>query len=170
MSLADVMRPSDVESVDIQLRAVIGSRAPAVVQSIELLASSWREGHIAVRKAADALDSALADADIGLEHAARTALSTRLAGPGASSDLIAEIGTWLSIRDAAELTSGFAVEPRTLAALVAGRTCGSMVYYAWRIRRSRAGRERLRTCCGHGGALLAQTVPLTHTWIIQRSH
>ncbi|WP_342660848.1 ATP-dependent RNA helicase DeaD [Rhodococcus ruber] len=121
MSLMDLMRPTDVELMDDQLRSVIDSRAPEVRASIERLAGAWPEGHSAVSDATAALESTLFSAGLKLDHAARTALATRLAGPGASPDLLSEIKTWLRIRDFAEEASGLEVGPRTLAVLVAGR-------------------------------------------------
>ena len=50
-------------------------------------------------------------------HAARTALSTRLAGPGAHSGLIDEVAVWMDVREKAVLDGGFAVAPRVVANL-----------------------------------------------------
>jgi hypothetical protein len=122
MALADVMRPTDLELMDEQLRAVIDSPESTVKESVEQLATSWRSGHESVRHATARLDRVLETAGLTLQHPAKTALSTRLAGPGASPQLLDEVKTWLSVRDDAEHASGMAVEPRTLAALVASRS------------------------------------------------
>ncbi len=122
MALADGMRPTDLELMDEQLRAVIDSPDPTVREGLERLASSWRSGHEAARRATADLDRALDSAGLTLEHPAKTALSTRLAGPGASPQLLDEVMTWLHVRDDAKDASGMAIEPRTLAALVASRS------------------------------------------------
>ena len=122
IAIADAIRTSDIELLDEQLRSVIDSVDPNVRAAVAALAMAWEEGHEAVRQAADALDAALHDAGLVLEHPARVALSTRLAGPGADSNFLSEIREWLLARDAAEVRSGLAIEPRTLAALLGGRT------------------------------------------------
>jgi hypothetical protein len=122
MALADILRPTDLELVDEQLRTVIDSGDADVHATVARLARSWRYGHEAVRRATADLDEALQAAALVLEHPAKTALSTRLAGPGASPDFLVEIREWLRARDVAEQSSGLAVEPRSLAALLAGRS------------------------------------------------
>jgi hypothetical protein len=121
MALADVLRPTDLELLDQQLRTVIDSVNSGVMDAVRGLAASWPDGHEAVRSATQCLDDALEAAALVLEHPAKTALSTRLAGPGAAPDFPGEVREWLCARDAAEDSSGLAVEPRTLAALLAGR-------------------------------------------------
>jgi hypothetical protein len=121
MALADVLRPTDLELLDEQLRAVVDSADLRLQDAIGRLAASWPDGHEAVRSATASLDDALEAAGLVLEHPAKIALSTRLAGPGASPDFLQEVREWLRVRDAAEQTSGLAVEPRTLAALLADR-------------------------------------------------
>jgi hypothetical protein len=121
MALTDVLRPTELELLDGQLRAVIDSADSGVMEAVRRLATSWPDGHEAVRSATERLDDALEAAALVMEHHAKTALSTRLAGPGASPDFLAEVREWLCARDAAEDSSGLAVEPRTLAALLAGR-------------------------------------------------
>lgn len=122
MAITDVLRPSDMELLDAQLRSVLDSTDPAVKAAVGALAESWSAGHDAVRKATESLDSVLETAGIALGHAAKTALATRLAGPGAARDFLEEVRHWLRLRDEVEASSGLAIEPRTLAALLAGRT------------------------------------------------
>jgi hypothetical protein len=121
LALTDVLRPTDLELLDGQLRAVIDSGDTHVQAGVRRLALSWPEGHESVRFATERLDTALAAAALVLAHPAKVALSTRLAGPGASAEFMAEVREWLQVRDAAEQSSGFTVEPRSLAALLAGR-------------------------------------------------
>jgi hypothetical protein len=121
MALADVLRPTDVELLDQQLRAIINAADSDVLDAVGRLAASWHDGHEAVRRATASLDDAVEAAGLVLQHPAKIALSTRLAGPGAATDFLEEIRQWLHVRDAAEHSSGLAVEPRTLAALLADR-------------------------------------------------
>ena len=121
MAITDVLRPSDMELLDEQLRSVIDSTDPAVRSALAGLAASWPEGHEAVSAATAKLDSALDAAGVVVGHAARTAVATRLAGPGASPDFIAEVQQWLQVRDEVQESSGLAVAPRTLAAVLENR-------------------------------------------------
>jgi len=121
MAITDVLRPSDMELLDDQLRSVIESSDAAVRSAVANLAQSWPDGHEAVNGATAKLDSALEGAGIVLGHAAKTAVATRLAGPGASPDFIDELQHWLHVRDEAQQASGLAVAPRTLAALLESR-------------------------------------------------
>ena len=121
LALTEVLRPTELELLDEQLRAVIDSSDVQVRASVQGLALSWPAGHEGVRVATANLDQALAAAALVLAHPARVALSTRLAGPGASPDFMAEVRTWLQVRVAAERSRGLTVEPRSLATLLAGR-------------------------------------------------
>ena len=121
MAVADVLRPTDMELLDAQLRSVINSGDTRVLAAVASLANSWPAGHEAVRQSTAGLDEALEAAGLVLNHAARTALATRLAGPGASPDFLQEVQQWLRARDAFEQSCGLEVEPRTLAALMAER-------------------------------------------------
>lgn len=122
MAITDVLRPSDMELLDQQLRSVIDCSDPRVKEAVAQLAESWSAGHDTVRVATGNLDSALAAGGIAIGHAAKTALATRLAGPGAASDFLDEVQQWLQIRDEVEESCGLAIEPRTLSALLANRT------------------------------------------------
>ena len=122
LALADVLRPTDLELLDCQLRAVVESRDVAVRQAVADLATSWAAGHDAVRRATEALDAALDGAGLDLNHTATVALTTRIAGPGADRNFLAELQEWIAVREVAEQRSGYAIEPRTLAGLLADRT------------------------------------------------
>lgn len=122
MAIADALRVTDIELLDEQLRSVVDSDDPNVRAAVAGLAGAWAKGHEAVRHATATLDAAITDAGLVLDHSARVALSTRLAGPGADADFLLELREWLLARDAAENRSGLAVEPRTLAALLCRRT------------------------------------------------
>jgi len=122
LALADVLRPTDLELLDGQLRAVIDARAVSVRQAVADLATSWAAGHDAVRRSTEALDAALGGAGLSLDRTATVALTTRIAGPGADPQFLTELQEWMAVRDVAERRSGLAVEPRTLAALLADRS------------------------------------------------
>ncbi|ORA15571.1 hypothetical protein BST16_09190 [Mycobacterium asiaticum DSM 44297] len=122
MAIADVLRPNDMELLDDQLRSVISSGDAGVRAAIAGLAGSWTSGHHAVADATADLDTALEAAGLVVDHAAKTALSTRLAGPGALPDFCQEVQQWLFVRDTAERSCGLEVVPSTLAALLAERT------------------------------------------------
>jgi len=122
MALRDALRPSDMELMDAELRAFLGTTNADVAAAVQTLAGSWRDGHAAVRAATVALEAALRDVGVEMGHAARTALATRLAGPGAHSGLVDEVSIWITQRDAAVSASGFAVDPHTLATILTGRS------------------------------------------------
>jgi hypothetical protein len=122
LAIADVLRPTDLEVLDGQLRAVIDSSAVAVGQAVAELATSWAAGHDAVRRSTKGLDDALSGAGLSLDRTATIALTTRIAGPGADPQFLTELQEWMAVRDAAEQRSGFAIVPRTLAALLADRS------------------------------------------------
>lgn len=122
LALADVLQPTDFELLDHQLRAVIESPDVLLRQAVADLAASWVSGHSAVKLATESLDVAVVGAGLSLDRTAAVALTTRIAGPGADPHFLAELHEWIAIRDAAEQRSGLAVEPRTLASLLADRT------------------------------------------------
>ena len=122
MALRDAIRPSDMELMDIQLRSLLATPDKDVAVAIQDLTSAWRSGHHAVREATTQLETALSGVGVVLGHAARTALATRLAGPGAHAGFIDEVSVWMELRDRSLAESGFAVDPRTLAVLLADRS------------------------------------------------
>ena len=121
MALADAIRPTDMERLDEQVRLVVECSDPTVLDAVSRLVSAWTDGHEAVHSATEVLDFSLAGAGIILEHSAKVALTTRLAGPGAAPGFLAEIKEWMVTRDRAQASSGLEVSPRTLAALLANR-------------------------------------------------
>ncbi|GAA1546983.1 protein DpdJ [Kribbella lupini] len=122
MTLRDAIRPSELEMMDTELRSLLAAADNDVAGAIQVLTSAWRDGHQAVRAATRQLETALRGVGVELGHAARTALATRLVGPGAHAGLIDEISVWMSLRDRSLADSGFAIDPRTLAVLLADRT------------------------------------------------
>ncbi len=117
-AIGDTIRPSDLELMDDQLCGVINHADPSLGRAISYLSSSWREGHQAVQEATKAVDDAISALGLTLGHPAKTALATRLAGPGALPNFVQELREWLHTRQSTENSIGMAVEPRTLAVLL----------------------------------------------------
>jgi hypothetical protein len=121
MALQDALRPSDMELMDAELRAFLAITDAEVGAAVQTLAGAWRSGHAHVRQATAALDDALRSVGVEMGHAARTALSTRLVGPGAQPGLVTEVAEWIQRRDETVAAQGFAVDSRSLATLLAHR-------------------------------------------------
>lgn len=121
MALREAIRPSDMEMMDTEIRAFLATRDNDVARAAQGLAHAWRAGHAAVGAATAELERAVRDVGVELGHAARTALTTRLAGPGAHVGLIDEVSNWMEVRDRVVADSGFAVPPRILATQLATR-------------------------------------------------
>ncbi len=122
MALRDAIRPSDMELMDRELRSLLATPDSDVAPAIQQLTTAWRDGHNAVREATTRLETVLSGVGVELGHAARTALATRLAGPGAHAGLLDEVAVWMGVRDRSLAKSGFAVDPHTLAVLLAHRS------------------------------------------------
>ena len=117
----DAISPSDLELMDDQMCAVVNHSESSIESAIAHLSLSWRQGHQAVREATTGVDDAVAAEGLLLGHPAKTAMATRIAGPGARPDFVQELREWLRTRQATEENSGMAVEPRTLAVLLDDR-------------------------------------------------
>lgn len=118
-ALEDALRPSSAETMDAELTTALRSGEPSVHDAFERLRTAWGTGHAAATAAVEEIDTAMAAAGLTLSNAARSALSTRLLGPGAHAGLIAQVVRWLDVRERAEQWSGLQVDSRTLGALVA---------------------------------------------------
>ncbi|PRX98009.1 protein DpdJ [Allonocardiopsis opalescens] len=121
-ALEDALIPSTIETMDQELTALIREDASEIRSALAELRESWPKGHAAVANEVQRLDDAARVRDLVLGGPARSALSTRIAGPGAHPDLPAAIRYWLDLRDIAMERSRFAVEGRTLGALLADET------------------------------------------------
>jgi hypothetical protein len=120
-SLADVLRPSDIESLDEQLSAVALTEDRSFLTALEELRLSWTGGHEAVRKAVNTLEIQARTTGLFLSRASRTALSTRLLGPGAHPQLLSTVADWLRLRDRVRALGGLEISGRTLGGLLADR-------------------------------------------------
>ncbi|MEU7527724.1 protein DpdJ [Saccharothrix sp. NPDC042600] len=118
-ALEDALAPTSADSMDEELASLLRSDSTGVKSALRRLREAWEAGHAAVGEAVHAVDEAARADDLTLGGPARSALSTRLAGPGAHPDLLAEVAAWLDLRDEAAEASGFEIDGRTLGALVA---------------------------------------------------
>ncbi|WP_020670652.1 protein DpdJ [Amycolatopsis nigrescens] len=118
-ALEDALRPTTADTADEELSALVRANSPEVAEALAALRSAWRNGHAAVTEAVRAVEEAALRSDINLGGPARSALSTRIAGPGAHVDLITTIVSWLDLRDRVARNKGISVDPRTLGALIA---------------------------------------------------
>ena len=118
-ALEDALRPTTVDTADEELSALVRADSPEVDEALARLRGAWRRGHVAVTEAVRTVEEAARQHDLNLGGPARSALSTRIAGPGAHIDLVATIVSWLDLRDRVTRAKGIVVDPRTLGALVA---------------------------------------------------
>ena len=113
---ASALMPTDVETMDAEMvAAVFGppERAPGRRGVI----AAWRQGHEAARQALEQFYAALSDAGVTIHGASRTAISTRLLGPGAHPDLMDSVAEWLAVRERLA-RAGVHMNSRVLAAVV----------------------------------------------------
>jgi hypothetical protein len=141
-ALDDALNPSAVETLDEELTLLLRSPAPEVQSALVALQEGWQEGHTAVAQAAQHVDDVTSAHNLALSSLARSALSTRLAGPGAHPGLLSEVASWLDLREQATERSQLEVGPRTLGALLAGDEALDEILHldstATRQRRARA--------------------------------
>jgi len=119
-ALEDALTPSATETMDEELTLLLRSEAQQVRSALAELRKAWRNGHAAVARAVNRVDDVVRAQDLALGSPARSALSTRLAGPGAHPDLLSQVGSWLDLRDMAAARAGLEIDARTLGALLAG--------------------------------------------------
>jgi hypothetical protein len=119
-ALEDALSPTAPETMDDELTVLLRCEAPEVRSALAGLRQAWREGHAAVAQAVQRVNQVVRAQDLALGSPARTALSTRLAGPGAHQDLMRKVVSWLDLRDLAADRAGLEVDARTLGALLAG--------------------------------------------------
>jgi hypothetical protein len=118
-ALDDALSPSAAETMDEELTVLLRCADPEVRSSLEELRTAWRAGHSAVSRAVARLRESVLAQNLTLGGPARSALSTRLAGPGAHPSLLTEVASWLDLRDRAADRAGIEVGARTLGALLA---------------------------------------------------
>ncbi|MFI7073406.1 protein DpdJ [Micromonospora sediminicola] len=118
-ALEDALTPSGAETMDEELSLLVHTGAAEVRSALDELRVSWRNGHAVVARAIERVDEAAQAHGLALGGAARSALSTRLAGPGAHPRLLTEVASWLDLRDQAVEQTGIEVSARTLGALLA---------------------------------------------------
>lgn len=117
--LEEALMPTSVDTMDEELVTLLRADSPEVRTAIERLRDSWSAGHGAVARSIELLVDAVRSVGLVLGGPARSALSTRLAGPGAHPSLLDEVVSWLELRDAAEDVARLGIGARTLGGLLA---------------------------------------------------
>lgn len=117
--LEQTLRPSSMDTMDEELTQLLRCDSVTLSAALVALRRSWDQGHAAADRAVRAVDAAARAEGMVLGNAARTALSTRLAGPGAHEDLLDALRSWLDLRDRVMDRTGHAVDPRMLGGLLA---------------------------------------------------
>lgn len=118
-ALEVALTPTAVDTMDDELVQLLRSESPPVRAAMEELREAWAGGHAAVVEAVRRVDQAARATGLSLGGPARSALSTRLAGPGAHPRLLDEVVSWLDLRDAVAEIARLGVDARTLGALLA---------------------------------------------------
>jgi hypothetical protein len=141
-ALEDALRVSAAETMDGELQDLLRSVEPTIRDALEGLRTSWAHGHGAATAAVNTLDQVVASCGLSLSSAARSVLSTRLAGPGAHPKLLNRVNDWLDRRRQGEELSGLQVSSRALGALVSDDLTADETLYlpaeSTRARRARA--------------------------------
>ncbi|GAA5133953.1 protein DpdJ [Pseudonocardia adelaidensis] len=117
--LEEALRPSPVETMDEELTHLLRNDAPAMRAALDGLRRAWEEGHEAAGRAVGQVDDIARANGLLLSGPARTALSTRLAGPGAHQSLQRAVRSWLDLRDEVTQRTGLGVDARTIGGLLA---------------------------------------------------
>lgn len=117
-ALASALMPTDVETMDAELAAVIAVGTQGARPAAAEVIAAWRRGHEAARQALEHFYTALSETDVTVHDASRTAISTRLLGPGAHPDLMDSVAQWLAVRERLA-RAGVHTNSRVLAAVAA---------------------------------------------------
>jgi len=116
-ALASALMPTDVETMDAEMVAVISPGLQGTRQAAARVVAAWREGHEAARHALEQFYAALSEVGATIHGASRTAISTRLLGPGAHPDLMGSVAQWLAVRERLA-RAGVQTNSRVLAAVI----------------------------------------------------
>ena len=98
-ALASALMPTDVETMDAEMAAAISLGRQGARPAAAGVITAWRQGHEAARQALEQFYAALSEAGVTVHGASRTAISTRLLGPGAHPDLMDSVAQWLAVRE-----------------------------------------------------------------------
>jgi hypothetical protein len=118
-ALEDVLAPTSADTLDEELVLLLRNDSQGMRGALVELRDAWTAGHTAVDAAIRRVDDVARAEGVALGGPARSALSTRLAGPGAHPELLDVVVNWLDLRDRATEAAGVEVDPRTLGALLA---------------------------------------------------
>lgn len=117
-ALEDVLAPTSADTLDEELVLLLRNRSQDMRDALVGLREAWAAGHAAVDAAVQRVDDVARAQGVTLGGPARSALSTRLAGPGAHPDLLNVVVSWLDLRDRASEVTGVDMDPRILGALL----------------------------------------------------
>jgi hypothetical protein len=116
-SLAGALTPTDLEMMDSEMVAFVSVDNDKIRRMGANVITTWRQGHEAAKQALEQFYKALSDMGVSLHGASRTAISTRLLGPGAHVNLAGCVAEWLAIRERLS-AAGVQTNSRVLAAVV----------------------------------------------------
>lgn len=110
--------PSDLESLDTELKFLLSEANPLVMEAIDSLRSSWEQGHEAASIAVETVRRHwLAATQTDLSRTAISFISTRLGAPGAPSELGPLMARLLARWEEIEARTAFAIDARTFGAI-----------------------------------------------------
>jgi hypothetical protein len=140
-ALATAIAPSDLETLDTDMISVIAQEDDVLNQLRRSVVDAWTSGHDATLTQLESFYARLAELGVTVQRFAKTALATRLLGPGADPGLFDAVGDWLELRNRL-LDAGLSPSSRVLAAVLSDRANYDAVLQlpddADRQRRSRA--------------------------------
>ena len=109
--------PSDLDKLDAELRIVTSLQDGELLDAVDLLRLSWKDGHEAATVALEGLRSAGRSVRVdGLARQSVGFICARIAGPGAPGNLVKLIGELLRDWDQLEGDSSFAFDARIFGA------------------------------------------------------
>jgi hypothetical protein len=120
-ALATASAPSDLETLDDELVAIIRQEDGDLASLRTDVIESWDRGHDVAQASLAAFFERLSTLGHRAGRAATTSLSTRLLGPGAHPELMDAVAGWVDAREVLRL-GGLAASSRVLAAVLSSRT------------------------------------------------
>lgn len=87
-SLATTLAPTDLETMDHDMVAVIAQQDEILSQRRQAVVNAWSGGHDAALRQLESFYARLAELGVVVQRFAKTAIATRLLGPGADPGLL----------------------------------------------------------------------------------
>ncbi|MBX7133590.1 MAG: DEAD/DEAH box helicase [Fimbriimonadaceae bacterium] len=119
-SLATTLAPTDLETMDHDMVAVIAQQDEILSQRRQAVVNAWSGGHDAALRQLESFYARLAELGVVVQRFAKTAIATRLLGPGADPGLFDGVSEWLDLRSRL-LKSGVSPNSRVLAAVLSAK-------------------------------------------------